>query len=163
MEKERFKVLVAAFAILRRGPDILFLRRFQTGYMDGCYSFCAGHVEVGESVREAMVRELYEEIGVKVLARSLRLAHVRSCRAEDEHRLHHFFEVSNWQGEPRNVELEKCDELRWMHPETLPVNMVSYIPKVIRCIENGVFYSEEGWESTKFATSEIGRDIGEAY
>ncbi len=46
-----------------KNQSILMSLRKDTGYMDGFYSLCAGHVDEGETVLEAMVREAREEIG----------------------------------------------------------------------------------------------------
>lgn len=45
MEKNRNMYPLAIHAILKKDDNILFLRRFNTGYEDGNYSLVAGHVE----------------------------------------------------------------------------------------------------------------------
>jgi len=53
-----FSVVPAAYVVLRRGDEVLMLLRANTGYMDGFWAVPAGHVEKGESVVEAAVREV---------------------------------------------------------------------------------------------------------
>ena len=52
--------------VLERNGEVLMMRRAGTGFFDGLYSLPGGHVEPGESLRAAAVRELSEETGVRV-------------------------------------------------------------------------------------------------
>ena len=58
----RFPVAVHIF--LLRGDSVLLLRRSNTGFEDGRLSVVAGHVEPGESVTAAAIREAREEVGI---------------------------------------------------------------------------------------------------
>ena len=71
-----FSLIPAAYVILLReggrGPEVLLQLWRGTGYMDGHWACeAAGHVEAGESVLDAAVREAHEEIGVVVDPRAL--------------------------------------------------------------------------------------------
>ena len=70
---ERFRVVPAAYVLLRQGDDVLLQLRQNTGYRDGFWAAAAaGHVEAEESVVEAAMREAAEEIGVVISAADLR-------------------------------------------------------------------------------------------
>jgi 8-oxo-dGTP pyrophosphatase MutT (NUDIX family) len=103
----RFKAIPESHLILIKDEQILMLRRSNTGYEDGNYSVVAGHLDGGETAREAMVREAAEEAGIVV-------------RAGDR-----------WHGEPRNMEPNKCDDLKWFPLPSLPENTVPYVRSVI--------------------------------
>lgn len=57
--------MVSVLVLRGCGPEarLLALRR-GTGYLAGVWSYCAGHVEAGETGRQAARRELLEETGL---------------------------------------------------------------------------------------------------
>ena len=143
--KERFKVIAAVFIVMIQDNKILLCCRQNSGYADGLYSLPAGHVEAGESVSAAAIREAREEIGVEFTKEELALVHVRSDNANDAHRVHHFFRATTWSGEPKNNEPDKCSDLSWFSLDALPENMIPYVREVIQHIQDGVTYSEGDW------------------
>lgn len=54
---------VGAIAVVRRGDRVLLAQRSKGGYI-GRWGFPGGHVERGETVVDAAMRELHEETGV---------------------------------------------------------------------------------------------------
>jgi ADP-ribose pyrophosphatase YjhB (NUDIX family) len=55
--------VVGAICVVRRGDQVLLAQRSKGGYI-GRWGFPGGHVERGETVIEAAIRELREETGV---------------------------------------------------------------------------------------------------
>ena len=141
--RAKFPVTIHLFFI--HGNQILLLRRYQTGYMDGHYSVPAGHLDGEETVRMAGVREGREEIGVQIDPADMVFAGVFH-RHEGDERVDFFFQVRSWSGEPFNVEPEKCDELRWADLDTLPENTIPYIRRAIKNFQAGVPFEEFGWQ-----------------
>lgn len=142
--KPRLRALVAVHAFFRRDDEILLLRRSQTGYEDGNFSVPAGHLDGGETATAAMVREIFEETGVRVTEHHLRLVHVMHRRSEQE-RIDFFFDVVGWSGTPENREPDKCDDMRWFSLRELPDNMVPYVRWALEYCRWGRIYSEFGW------------------
>ncbi|MBI5950242.1 MAG: NUDIX domain-containing protein [Chloroflexi bacterium] len=144
----RNKFPIAVHLFFLRDTEILLLRRFNTGYEDGNYSVVAGHVDAGETVTQAAVREISEEAGVVVDPKDLEIVHVMNRKSEDE-RIDFFMVVRQWSGEIVNMEPDKCDDLSWHSITSLPQNMVPYVRHAIECFQNGITYSEFGWERMK--------------
>lgn len=126
---ERFRAVVAVHLLLLRGEEVLLLRRAKTGYEDGNYSVVAGHLDGNETASQAMVREAFEEAGIRVALADLRFVHVmhRKESAEADERIDLFFAATRWQGEPQIREPDKCRELRWASLDALPPNVVPYV------------------------------------
>jgi len=141
----RTKFPVTVHLFLFRGNQILLLRRYQTGYMDGHYSVPAGHLDGNETVRMAGVREVREEIGVRIDPADMVFAGVFH-RHEDDERVDFFMRVKKWSGEPVNAEPEKCDELRWADLDALPGNTVPYVRRAIENFRVGIPFEEFGWK-----------------
>lgn len=124
----RHTEVVDVHLILRRGPRVLLARRTNTGYADGLLNAPSGHLEDGEDVREGMIREAGEEIGLQLSPDRLRVALVMHHRApEGRARVGWFFEALLAPGEePVNREPDKCSELTWCPLDALPDDMVAY-------------------------------------
>ena len=147
--KERFKAVPAVYLFLKKDGNIFLTRRFNTGYKDGEYMVPSGHVEAGESLCAAMAREAMEEVGVLVRPVDLRLVHVMYRAAADAtgERADFFFDTASWEGEPRNCEPDKCDEVGWFPLYRLPQNTVGYLTDAIAASSRGVPLLELGWDT----------------
>ena len=142
---ERFKLISAVYLLLIKEGKVLLLRRFQTGYEDGNYSLVAGHLNGGESMKSAMVREAKEEAGIIIDEADITHALTLHRLANDE-RIELFFTAEKWEGEITNMEPEKCDDLSWFPLDQLPENTIPYIRTVIEAYLKGDTYVEIGWE-----------------
>jgi mutator protein MutT len=126
MPNKRFRLIIDIHLLLIKDNQILLIKRQNTGYEDGKYHFPAGHLEEGEPTTLALIRESREEIGIKIQPENCRLCHVMHNKSNNE-RISLFFEVKKWQGEIKNMEPEKCAEIKWFNIGSLPENMVSYL------------------------------------
>ena len=140
--RERFPVTV--HLLFFREDQVLLLRRFSTGYRDGEYSVPAGHLDGGETVIAAGMREAQEEVGVKIEADDLIFSSVMH-RTEDDERVDFFVDVRKWRGEPFNAEPDTCDDLCWVDVNNLPANMVPYVRRALANHLNNILFDEFGW------------------
>jgi len=139
MMRARFPVTVHLFFF--RENQILLLRRFNTGFRDGEYSVPAGHLDGGETVLRAAIREGKEEVGVDIEETDMTFSSVLH-RIEDEERVDFFVQVHQWQGEPFNAEPDKCDDLRWVDITALPVTIIPYVNQALTNHLNGIPFDE---------------------
>lgn len=136
---------VTVHVVFFRRGDVLLLRRFNTGYEDGNYSVPAGHLEGEETVVQAAIREVREEIGVELAQDEVTVAGTMHRKSGDE-RVDFFVIASSWTGEPSNCEPEKCDELRWYARDALPANTIPYIRRALQnCSSGRLWFEEFGW------------------
>ena len=137
-ERDRYRVIPAVYVIFRRNDEILLLFCFQTGYRDGEYTLPAGHVEAGEGIYAAAVREAMEEVGVHVHLEVLVFEHVqhRSHDIKDgfHDRVDFYFSASSWDGELSNQEPDKCDDMRFFAIDQIPENVLPFVHHAILCI-----------------------------
>lgn len=145
MIKERFRIIPTVYLVLMKDDKVLLSRRCNTGYHDGEYSFPAGHIDGNETLILAMLREAKEEAGIKLDPENLKLVHVMHRKTPTEERVNFFFMAEKWEGELKNMEPHKCDDLEWFAVNDLPKNTIPYIRQSLSCVAQKVFYSEYGW------------------
>lgn len=145
MPKDRFKLVTVSHLFLVRDGNILLLQRQNTGYEDGNYSVPAGHKDADETVTQAMIREAKEEAGIIVRPQDLKVVHVMN-RKSDHEEIDFFLYANQWEGEPKNMEPEKCGDLSWFPLAELPENVILYIRAAISSWQQGIYYSEFGYD-----------------
>lgn len=143
---DRFRVVPAAYVLLRReageAAEVLLQLRQNTGYRDGHWAAAAaGHVEAGESVLEAAVREAREEIGVVIEPTDLRplcgMHRTHGNGRPVDERVDFFFSCTVWSGEPNLMEAGKAAGLGWFALDALPEPVVPHELAVISTLASG--------------------------
>ena len=144
--RNRFPVTV--HILFPKDGKVLLLRRANTGYEDGNYSVVAGHIEGGETIIQAAIREIKEEAGVDVSVDDLYVVGVMH-RKEDDERIDFFLVVEDWQGDLINAEPDKCDDIQWFPIDNLPDNTIPYVRfgiEITRSTEIGMWFETFGWD-----------------
>jgi len=138
----RFQVVPAAYVLFLDRDRVLLQLRQNTGYRDGHWACAAaGHVEDGESVFEAAVREATEELGVVIDVADLEpLTGMHrthgNARAIDE-RVDFFFTCRRWTGKLRRREPAKQADLQWFSLADLPSPVVPHELAVLGAFRSG--------------------------
>ena len=142
MSKEHYKAIPAVFLVLKKGNQILLLRRFNTGYQDGNYTFVSGHVEANEMPIDALIREAKEEANITLKREDIHLVHTMYREGTDGMRMDLFFTADVWEGEITNMEPNKCDDLQWFDLDQLPTNCIPFVNILLAKLKEGISYSE---------------------
>jgi 8-oxo-dGTP diphosphatase len=109
-------------AIIERDGHVLAARRSAVMSMPLKWEFPGGKIEPGETARDALVRELREELAIEAIPGELLLTHEwvyrnGSQNPEQDGRFHvTYFIVRSFAGEPINHTFE---DIRWVTPVTL--------------------------------------------
>jgi len=101
-------VLDVVAGVLRDNERVLLAQRAPGGSFAGCWEFPGGKVEEGETDQDALVRELHEELGVRVQVEALikRVQHPYPSFSID----FRVYECTLLEGEPSCVGVH---DLRW--------------------------------------------------
>jgi 8-oxo-dGTP pyrophosphatase MutT (NUDIX family) len=139
--------VVVVHVIVADGRRLALLRRANTGFMDGYYALPGGHQELGESVSQAAIREVEEELGiVDVRVRPVCVLPYRSGRHQG---VNFVFASSEYSGSARINEPELFDELVWVDADRLPQPRADWLPDALAIFaENGKddWYREMEWD-----------------
>ena len=114
-------------------------------YMDGKWDIAAsGHVEENETARQALARECYEELGIRVRPEDAEFAHVCHRLGQEGDRTYYdlYFFVHAYEGTPSIMEPDKCDGLNWFPLDALPEDMIDIRRLHLRQALNGKMYDE---------------------
>ena len=65
------KQIIAVDALIVRDGRILLAKRAEGGLSPGCWSIPGGAIELGETVEDALVREIKEELNVELVSHKL--------------------------------------------------------------------------------------------
>ena len=86
-----------------------------------------------------------EETGVLIDPADLAFSHVVHHRSPEVRPRIGFFTAVLWQGEPANLEPNKCAGLHWADPARPPANTVPYTAAARAAITGGASFSLDGW------------------
>ena len=86
----------------------------------GLWEFPGGSVELGETLAEALHREMREELGIEIVVGELLDVVDHILKEEGQHWVSPTFICTIASGEPRIKEPEKCAEIGWYHTNEIP-------------------------------------------
>lgn len=141
MEKERF--LSAVYMIIKnQNGEILLQRRQGSSRWPGFLGLPAGHIDEGENVYDAIIREASEELNICITKEDLGdyfVANRRNKSAMPYFDI--YFEVTSFKGDITINEPDKCSELKWCDINNLPYDLIDFQAEAIKNWQNGIKFS----------------------
>ena len=129
LDKKRHTIRAAVFVFLLKEGKTFLLRRQNTGWADGMLTVPSGHVEEGETIREAAAKEAREEAGVIIAQKDLEFMHVHYIH---DVYVNFYFKTTVWEGEPYCAEPELCSEVVWTSLDALPADTIYQVRNVLQ-------------------------------
>ena len=123
----------AIHMIISKNNKILLQKRKGTKLWPGYYALPAGHIDDGENQYDALVREAKEELGIIINPKDiihsyvvLRRNYFKIDGKQLEPYIDYYFEINKFDGVPKIMEKDKCDELIWARLNSLPKPFINY-------------------------------------
>ncbi len=119
--------------IFNKKKEVLLMKRSKNAKNEaGWWSKPGGSIEYGEKAVAMAKREIKEEIGIDIDIWG-QLPHTdHIIKKENQHWIAINFLADLKKGEAKNMEPEKCDDVRWFSLDNLPTKMVQTTCEGIR-------------------------------
>ena len=129
-ERAMFKGVINL--IIKQDDKILLFFRNDGffSYGGGWWVIPAGHIEHGETAKEAAIREAKEELDIDIQPQDIKCVHIMSNLASKTEGFDFFFVVEKFSGTLRNCEGDKCVEMRYMSPDEIKIPKTSSQPLI---------------------------------
>ena len=144
---ERFKICCAVHLFIIQDGKILLQRRNNPnkhGYLK--LGVPAGHLEQGENVNQAMIREAKEELDIELT--DFELVQIMNLGGDTDVYDAYFYLCKDYIGEIKNMESENAKTLEW-HDISQPIpDLMEYEQHALKIyLENpNKFFTLFGWE-----------------
>ena len=149
----RFLTRTTVYILLEKNGKILMFKRKNTNWYDGFYNMPCGHIDGHETLRQAAVREVKEEVGVDVDLNDLEFVQmVNRLSSSDDGYYEYteaYFKTTKWRGEPFMPEGELGEDMDWFNLDQLPEKTLPYVQDAIKSILNGNYYCESDWNKNE--------------
>jgi mutator protein MutT len=116
---------VGAVIVDHEGKVFLAKRGREARNETGKWEFPGGSVEFGETLEQAIVREVIEEYGFTIQAQELLDVVDHLIPAENQHWVSPTFICKVKSGTPSIREPHKCDEIGWFALDQIPVDQLT--------------------------------------
>ena len=110
------KLYVSSVAMIDTDGRVLLAERPKGKEMAGLWEFPGGKVEVDETPEAALVRELYEELGIETWNACLAPLTFASHSYDDFHLVMLLFACRKWNGV---IKAKEGQTLKWIYPKDL--------------------------------------------
>ena len=144
--EERYKSMIVVDLMLTRKneksgrTEVLLALRKNTGSHDGEYELPGGHVESGEDLMQAMIREAKEELNIDICRNDLKIIYILHNYRSD--RINFILTAEKYQGTLSIGEPDKCERIEWFALDKLPENTTKKVKNSLKEICLNIFYDD---------------------
>lgn len=140
--------MAAHIWLTNEAGELLVIQRTGTTYLSGFWSVPAGHVEADETAAQACVREVAEEVGVRLAIDDLRFSLVQQKTGRDgEERVDFFFEASMPpRQQARIASRREVSDIGWVRPTCLPEPFAPYVRAALDARQGSAAFSTWGFD-----------------
>jgi 8-oxo-dGTP diphosphatase len=141
LEEQRPKVGIGVIIINDEGKVLIGKRK---GAHAQYYSIPGGHLELGDTFEYTAVREVKEETDLEINAPKVIAVtnNLETYKGEGKHYISVHLLVTDFSGDLKNMEPEKCEEWLWSDPDDLPMPHFDASKRGIECYLESVFYKK---------------------
>jgi 8-oxo-dGTP pyrophosphatase MutT (NUDIX family) len=141
MLQRRFRTILTARLLLEYREHLLFLQ--QTPRNGGGFTLPGGKIEGEEFAKEALIREAFEEVGIIVTHKNLKLVHITHKKVDSVVEVIFFFHCRHvWAGEPTVKEPEKFQNVVWLPMDEPPAKLTSVLTHALGAWKDGKIFSQ---------------------
>ena len=135
----QIKTILTVRLILEKDKKLLFLK--QTPNNGGGHSLVGGKIDNQESASEALIREAFEEIGIRLKKKHLQLIHL--YRRDSNKEIIMVYKARKWTGKPEPLETHKFKKTHWFSILSLPTKISPTTNHILSMYLKKNFYSED--------------------
>ncbi len=141
--KERFKIFGCVISLIIKDNKVLMILR-KNKPDSGYYNLVGGRMEEGETVPQAIIREIQEETGLNVNKEDISVVSTlhRLCDNGNYNSIEFVTLIKNFTGMPQNLEPQFCEKLAWIDINNMPENISPYARTAIENYKNKIVFSE---------------------
>ena len=128
---KRYKARVACYVFVFYGNKLL-MKRDKSNYCHGQHTIPSGHVDEGEEPMVGAIRETLEETDITISEVELSSVMHRAdadpgegCSNDDY--IDFFFTANKFTGKAKNMEPDKCFEVKFIDINELPANIMPHV------------------------------------
>lgn len=141
ISKNNSRVILTARLLLECDEQLLFLE--QTPLNGGGFTLPGGKIESEEFAKEALIRETFEEIGIRITKKDLKFAHVTHRKTENVSEIILFFHsVADASQRACVKEFHKFQSTVWLPISEAPNGLTSVLKYALKLIKEGKFFSQ---------------------
>ena len=99
---------------MKNGRFLLGNRSAEREFYPDVWDVFGGHMQPSETSYLALMREVYEELGIIPTQVEYLQSFDHCTRSQDSGRRYHVYLVLDWLGEPRNCQPDEHSEIAWL-------------------------------------------------